>query len=79
MKIWYKLHTPDKTYLLRCYGAHTVVVSVNGMSTAYKYTSSKPIIMTLQQALQIVKKGFALPYYKHVTKVCRLEVIINEP
>lgn len=79
MKIWYKLHTPNKTYLLRCYGAHTVVVSINGMTTSYKYTSSKPIIMTLQQALQIVQKGFAIPYYKHVTKVCRLEVITNEP
>lgn len=79
MKIWYRLHTPDKAYLLRCYGAHTVVVSINGMTTAYKYTSTTPIIMTLDQALQIVKKGFSLPYYKHVTKVCRLEVIINEP
>lgn len=78
MKIWYRLHTPDKTYLLRCYGAHTVVVSVNGMTTAYKYISSEPITMTLQQALHIVKKGFDMPYYKHVTKVCKIEVITND-
>ena len=75
MKIWYKLYTPDKIFLLRCYGAHTVVVSADGMTTSYKYTSSKPIIITLQQALNIVKKAFSIPYYKHVTKVCRLEVI----
>ena len=87
MKIWYRLTIPEtrtidthtvqttRQFLLRVYGRHKVVVSENGMTTCYAYISRQPIEMTLQKAMYIVQKYTDIPYIKHYTKVCKLEVI----
>ena len=87
MKVWYRLTIPEtrtintltvsttRQFLLRVYGRHKVVVSENGMTTCYAYVSRQPIEMTLRNALYIVNKYTDIPYIKHYTKVCKLEVI----
>lgn len=88
MTVWYRLTIPEtrtintlttpitRQFLLRVYGRHKVVVSENAFTTkAYAYISRSPIEMTLQKAMYIVQKYTDIPYIKHYTKVCKLEVI----
>lgn len=87
MKVWYRLTIPEtqtidtrttpvtRQFLLRVYGSHKVVVSENGMTTCFAYISRNTIEMTLQKAMNIVSKYADIPYIKHYSKVCKLEVI----
>lgn len=74
-KRFYKLITPDKEYLIRVYGAHHVAVSISGLEYVYREQRDKPILMTLSYALYLAKRVDNIPYYKHVTKVCKVVLL----
>ena len=84
MTVWYRLTIPrierkdtvilPRQFLLRVYGRHKVVVSENGFTTSFGYISTKPIEMTLQKALSIIKMYVPIPYIHHYTRYIKMEV-----
>lgn len=85
MTVWYRLTIPrierkdtvilPRQFLLRVYGSHKVVVSENGMTTCFTYTTNRHIEMSLQKALSIIKMYTPLPYIHHYTRYIKMEVI----